>query len=152
MEAEGGNISSQSNRDGAHQTGGVTSARLSDSLREGLSVYLEVVVVSSVIRRAGFACIFAASIWAVPISGPAQAQYCEGLVNGLSSHYNRAKGTGFLAVRSGPRGSARQVGELFNGDRVELFGRKGKWYKVAEVNGSVEGWAFAHYIQNDCDY
>jgi hypothetical protein len=80
------------------------------------------------------------------------AQYCEGEVHGLSSHYNPSTGSGFLAVRAAPRKSASQVGELFNGDKVEIFDRRGNWYKVAALDGSSEGWSSAKYIWNDCDY
>ena len=83
---------------------------------------------------------------------PASAQYCEGTVHGLSKKYNPATGSGFLAVRAGPRKSSSQVGELFNGDKVEVFDRRGNWYKVAALDGSSEGWASAGYIRNDCGY
>jgi uncharacterized protein YraI len=86
------------------------------------------------------------------LAAPASAQYCEGKVHGLSSHYNPSTGSGFLAVRAGPSRSATQYGELFNGDTVEIFTRKGKWYKVAATNGSVEGWASVKWIRNDCHY
>lgn len=82
----------------------------------------------------------------------ASAQYCEGKVHGLSSHYNPSTGSGFLAVRAGPRRAATQVGELFNGDKVEIFDRRGNWYKVAALDGSSEGWSSAKHIWNDCDY
>jgi uncharacterized protein YgiM (DUF1202 family) len=86
-------------------------------------------------------------------STPAQAQYCEGTVHGLSGHYNPATGAGFLAVRAGPRAAATQVGELFNGDKVEVFQRRGRWYKVATTEGPmVEGWVNARWLWNDCRY
>ena len=66
-------------------------------------------------------------------STAALAQYCEGTVHGLSGRYNPATGSGFLAVRAGPKRSAAQVGEMFNGDTVEVFTRRGGWYKVAYV-------------------
>ena len=94
---------------------------------------------------------FALSINAA-IAPQAFAQYCEGKVHGLSSHYNPSAGSGFLAVRAAPRKSASQVGELFNGDKVEIFDRRGNWYKVAALDGSSEGWSSAKYIWNDCDY
>jgi hypothetical protein len=82
----------------------------------------------------------------------ASAQYCEGTVRGLSSHYNPHTGAGFLAVRTAPRKSAHQVGELFNGDTVEVFDRRGNWYRVAATDGSSDGWASTRWIRNDCDY
>lgn len=83
-------------------------------------------------------------------TGSASAQYCEGTVHSLSSTYNLAKGTGFLAVRSAPRSSARMVGQLFNGDTMEIFDRRGNWYQIAI--GGIEGWASARWIRNSCDY
>ncbi|MCX7306262.1 MAG: SH3 domain-containing protein [Hyphomicrobiales bacterium] len=83
-------------------------------------------------------------------TGSASAQYCEGTVHGLSSTYNLAKGTGFLAVRSRPKSSAPMVGQLFNGDTMEIFDRKGNWYQVAI--GGIEGWASSKWIRNSCDY
>ena len=86
------------------------------------------------------------------MAAPASAQYCEGKVRGLSNNYNPATGSGFLAVRAGPTRSAAQTGELFNGDTVEIFRRKGSWYKIAATDGTVEGWASAKWIRNDCRY
>jgi SH3-like domain-containing protein len=83
---------------------------------------------------------------------PAAAQYCEGKVRGLSNNYNPSTGSGFLSVRAGPTRSATQLGELFNGDTVEIFRRKGNWYKIAAADGSVEGWASVRWIRNDCRY
>ncbi len=82
----------------------------------------------------------------------AAAQYCEGKVHGLSRNYNAATGSGFLAVRAGPRRSASQIGELFNGDKVEIFDRRGNWYRVAALDGTSDGWASARWIRNDCRY
>jgi uncharacterized protein YgiM (DUF1202 family) len=83
-------------------------------------------------------------------SGPVQAQYCEGTVHGLSSYYNLATGSGFLAVRKRPTSSSRMVGQLFNGDRVEIMDRQGNWYKV--WTGSVEGWSHGRWMWNSCGY
>ncbi len=87
---------------------------------------------------------------ALAMSTPAQAQYCEGKVYGLSGVYNLAKGTGFLAVRARPNSSARMVGQFFNGDTTEILGRKGNWYRVAI--GGIDGWASARWIRNSCAY
>jgi len=81
---------------------------------------------------------------------PAGAQYCEGTVHGLSGRYNPATGSGFLAVRARPSGSSRLVWQLFNGDTVEIFGRRGNWYHV-ELDG-LEGWANARWLRNSCAY
>jgi uncharacterized protein YraI len=81
---------------------------------------------------------------------PAQAQYCEGTVFGLSDRYDLAKGTGFLAVRAAPSSKARMVGELYNGNTVEIFARQGNWYRVAM--GGIDGWANARWMRNSCRY
>ena len=86
-------------------------------------------------------------------SSTAFAQYCEGTVHGLSGRYNPRTGAGFLAVRAGPKRSASQVGELFNGDTVEVFNRRGSWYRVASTTTPIiEGWVSARYLSNECDY
>jgi len=75
---------------------------------------------------------------------------CEGVVRGLSSNYNPATGSGFLAVRAGPTTSATQIGELFNGDRVWIIRRQGNWYRI-DADG-MGGWAYAKYIRNYCGW
>ncbi len=99
-----------------------------------------------------FAPIALALIVNASTSPEASAQYCEGTVRGLSSHYNPSTGAGFLAVRTAPRKSSAQTGELFNGDKVEIFDRRGNWYRVAATDGSSDGWASARWIRNDCGY
>ena len=98
--------------------------------------------------------VLLASLAAVTtFAAPAQAQYCEGTVHGLSSTYNPATGAGFLAVRAGPRKAATQRGELFNGDKVEIFQRKGKWYKIATQDAPLlEGWVHKNWMHNSCPY
>jgi hypothetical protein len=92
-------------------------------------------------------------VMATGFSAPAHAQYCEGTVHGLSSYYNHATGSGFLAVRAGPRGAATQRGELFNGDKVEVFTRRGNWYQIATTNTPLlEGWVSARWLSNECQY
>ncbi len=81
---------------------------------------------------------------------PAQAQYCEGTVHGLSRTYNAATGSGFLAVRAGPSSKARKVGELYNGNTVEIFARRGNWYRVAM--GGIDGWVSVRWMRNSCRY
>ena len=83
-------------------------------------------------------------------SSPVSAQYCEGTVHGLSSYYNLATGSGFLAVRSRPTSSSRMLAQLFNGDRVEILDRQGNWYKV--WTGSVDGWSNRKWMRNSCGY
>jgi len=83
-------------------------------------------------------------------SAPVSAQYCEGTVHGLSSVYNLNKGTGFLAIRKKPSSSSKMVGQLFNGDTVEIFDRKGNWYQIA--SGMTEGWSYYKWMHNSCPY
>jgi hypothetical protein len=92
-------------------------------------------------------------VMATSFSLPARAQYCEGTVHGLSGNYNQATGTGFLAVRAGPKAAATQRGELFNGDKVEIFTRRGNWYKIATTEAPMlEGWVNARWLYNECQY
>ncbi|CAN7418955.1 SH3 domain-containing protein [Aminobacter sp. LjRoot7] len=81
---------------------------------------------------------------------PAQAQYCEGTVHGLSRAYNLARGTGFLAVRAGPSAAAPMVHQLFNGDTVEITDKRGSWYFVG--GDGFEGWAHRKWMSNSCGY
>jgi hypothetical protein len=93
------------------------------------------------------ATLFAATLGASP---PVSAQYCEGTVFGLSSNYNPATGSGFLAIRKNPTTNSQKIGELFNGDKVEIFDRKGNWYKIAA--GMTEGWSYYKWMRNSCPY
>jgi len=61
------------------------------------------------------------AVLAVPLqfSGGVTTAYagddgCPGVVRGISNNYNFAKGTGFLAVRSGPGKNYAITGQLFN--------------------------------------
>lgn len=75
---------------------------------------------------------------------------CGGVVHGLSGVYNPATGAGFLAVRAGPTTRAAMIDELFNGDQVRIFERRGNWYSIAYSRGT--GWAHARYVWNECGY
>ncbi|MEM7428704.1 MAG: caspase family protein [Pseudomonadota bacterium] len=77
-------------------------------------------------------------------------------VRGIRS-YNRRRGSGFLSVRNGPSGGHRKIGELYAGDRVEVLGRSGRWYRVACLSGRCRnplwgqrnpvGWSSGKYIR-----
>ena len=54
-------------------------------------------------------------------------------------------GDGFLSLRTKPRG--KEIGRLYNGDRLEILDRRGKWYKVRVVDSGQFGWAHSHWIQ-----
>ena len=91
--------------------------------------------------------------------GDAFAGDCTGSIVGVRpiSQYNHATGAGFLAVRSGPGGSYRQIGELYAGDAVSVWDRRGNWYAVTCMSGrclrplwgnpSPSGWAHRNYIR-----
>ena len=85
----------------------------------------------------------------IAVSAPAFAQSCGGVVRGLSNDYDPETGSGFLAVRAGPRTSASQLGELFNGDEVTILGRRGNWYRIDAEDIGI-GWAYARYIRREC--
>ena len=87
---------------------------------------------------------------AIGASTPVEAQYCEGTVHGLSRHYDLATGSGFLAVRKRATSSSPMLAQLFNGDKVEIFDRRGSWYRI--FTGSVEGWAHRKWMRNSCNY
>ena len=93
------------------------------------------------------------AVIAASFSTSAQAQFCEGTVHGLSGRYNPETGSGFLAVRAKPRATSAQRGELFNGDKVEVFQRRGNWYKIATTQlPMLEGWVNARWLDNECQY
>jgi uncharacterized protein YraI len=83
---------------------------------------------------------------------------CTGRVVNVKpiSQYNHAAGTGFLAVRIGPGSNYQQVGELYAGDEVSVYGRSGNWYAVTCMSGrctrplwgnpTPSGWAHRNYI------
>ena len=80
----------------------------------------------------------------------AQAQYCEGTAHALSGRYDLAKSTGFLPVRAGPSSKTAMVGQIFNGDTVEIFSRQRNCYGVAM--GGIDGWANVRWMRNSCRY
>lgn len=93
------------------------------------------------------------------IAAPAYAADCTGQVVGVRSPsaYNRATGSGFLAVRTGPGSDYRQIGELYAGDEVAAYDRRGSWYAVACMRGQCmrpfwgqpmpRGWVHGHYLR-----
>lgn len=74
---------------------------------------------------------------------------CLGAVSGLSSQYNPATGSGFLALRAGPSSSALQLGQLFNGNIVTLVGKSGDWFQVVTSQG-LTGWVSRSYVSQGC--
>ena len=92
-----------------------------------------------------------AAIAVVSVVSTAQAAQCTGTVRGLSNTYNEAKGSGFLAVRAGPSSRSPRLGELFNGDEVEVLSVRGKWVEIEILDGIA--WVFGKYLrrENGCD-
>ena len=87
---------------------------------------------------------------ALLVAPPAQSQYCEGTVHGLSATYDPDAGSGFLSVRARPTSKSAKVHELFNGDKVEITDRSGNWYFVG--GEGFEGWAHRKWMRNSCNY
>lgn len=93
------------------------------------------------------------------MAAPALAGDCTGFVQGVRpiAHYNHARGTGFLAVRSGPGPGFAQIGELYAGDEVAVWERSGAWYQVRCMSGRClsplwgpaqpTGWVHGRYLQ-----
>ncbi len=65
-----------------------------------------------------------------------------GLVHGLDP-----QGDGFLSIRKKPRST--EIGRLYNGNKVEILGRSGKWYKIKDVKSGRVGWSHSHWITTD---
>ena len=90
--------------------------------------------------------------------GPATAGDCTGYVVGVKpiSQYNHARGNGFLEVRTGPGSSYQQVGEVYRGDEVSVYDRRGNWYAITCMSGRCtrplwgqpmpSGWVSRKYV------
>jgi len=65
----------------------------------------------------------------------------EGIVNGLDPN-----GDGFLALRSNYK-VGRRIGKLYEGDKVKILDKRGKWYKVKTVSAGQVGWAHGNWIR-----
>jgi uncharacterized protein YgiM (DUF1202 family) len=68
----------------------------------------------------------------------ATAGDCTGRVVGVQplSRYDHDAGNGFLAVRSGPGARHAQTGEVYAGDMVSVYDRRGEWYAVTCMEGA----------------
>jgi len=78
----------------------------------------------------------------------AYAGTCPSTVKGLSNNYNKARGNGFLAVRSRPSSKSRELSELFNGDQVEVYSKRGRWLEIEWGSGSA--YVFGKYVRLGC--
>ena len=63
-----------------------------------------------------------------------------GIVYGLDP-----RGDGFLAMRKKP--NSTQIGKLYNGDRVEILSKSGKWYKIKDLKSGRVGWSHGNWIR-----
>ena len=63
-----------------------------------------------------------------------QAANCSaGTVMGL-----KPSGDGFLSVRSGPGAKYRKLGEVYNGNRLSIFGGEGDWLAILMPSGRLD--------------
>jgi hypothetical protein len=62
-----------------------------------------------------------------------------GVVYGLDLY-----GDGFLSIRTKPKG--REIGRLYNGNKIEILGKRGKWYKIKTLNNGLIGWSHGNWI------
>jgi uncharacterized protein YraI len=95
------------------------------------------------------------------LAWPAAAGDCTGTVVGVQplSQYDHNAGTGFLAVRSGPGARYAQTGEVYAGDMVSVYDRRGDWYAVTCMEGACtnplwgpatpSGWVYRKFVRAD---
>jgi len=65
-----------------------------------------------------------------------------GTVYGLDPY-----GDGFLSIRKYP--NATEIGRLYNGDKVEILDRSGKWFKIRAMGSGIVGWSHSNWIRTD---
>ncbi len=63
-----------------------------------------------------------------------------GVVMGLDPN-----GDGFLSLRKKPK--AKEISKLYNGDKVEILDKRGKYYKVKDFKSGKEGWSHKNWIK-----
>lgn len=69
------------------------------------------------------------------------AQYKSiGIVFGLDPY-----GDGFLSIRAKP--NSTKIGKLYNGDKVEILDKKGKWFKIRAIKSGIVGWSYSDWIR-----
>lgn len=62
-----------------------------------------------------------------------------GIVYGLDPNDD-----GFLSIRQKP--NSKEIGRLYNGNRVEILGKRGKWYRIRTLNSGLIGWSYTKWI------
>jgi len=118
----------------------VTQYNKDESVRMGVALikfYREGAVVSSWIKPIASATHINTQREAAPA-----VHRTMGLVHGLDPH-----GDGFLSIRRKP--NKTEIGRLYNGDKVEILGRSGKWYKVEDPRTGRIGWSYGKWIRID---
>jgi len=53
-------------------------------------------------------------------------------------------GDGFLSLRIEPKST--EIGKLYNGDKVRILQKRGKYYKVEDLKSTKVGWAHSNWI------
>lgn len=54
-------------------------------------------------------------------------------------------GDGFLSIRKKPKST--EIGRLYNGDKVKILDRSGKWYKIKDIRSNRVGWSHSNWIK-----
>ncbi len=86
--------------------------------------------------------------WIKPLSHtssrevPVAKKRIIGTVYGLNPH-----GDGFLSIRKKP--NSTEIGRLYNGDKVEIFGKSRKWFKIRAIRSGKVGWSHSNWIMVD---
>ncbi len=62
-----------------------------------------------------------------------------GIVYGLDPNDD-----GFLSIRRKP--NSKEIGRLYNENRVEILGKRGEWYKIRTLNSGLVGWSYNKWI------
>jgi len=54
-------------------------------------------------------------------------------------------GDGFLSLRTKPTG--REIGKLYESDKLKILAKRGKWYKVKTVSTGQVGWVHGNWVK-----
>ena len=77
---------------------------------------------------------------------PADAQAaCFGVAHVMGLN---PRGDGFLAVRSGPGSNYRKIAEVYNGDRVGVYEKRGDWWAISHGSDDRLGWVHGNWLGN----
>ncbi len=78
--------------------------------------------------------------WIEPFIADSDVISDKGTVYGLDP-----QGDGFLSIRKKP--NSTEIGKLYNGDKVEILEKSGKWYKIKDIRSGIEGWSHSNWIR-----